>query len=83
MHDEGALLRFASHLIKGYRREMDFSDESWEAVEMFITYRRGLLFTFMHDWLKTQPVYESWRRMVFDKPPVISLIINKLEGFNL
>jgi Ser/Thr protein kinase RdoA (MazF antagonist) len=71
LDNKDALRRFIKHLIKGYRRVIDFPSEAWEAVDLFIAYRRGLLFTFMNDWLKTQDSYNSWKNMMLTNPPIV------------
>ena len=73
--DSGALSHFVSHILKGYRRECEFPVQSLDDVELFISYRRALLFTVMQDWLKTAPrQFESWKRMTIEQPPVMELL---------
>jgi Ser/Thr protein kinase RdoA (MazF antagonist) len=79
LEDKEALLRFASHMLKGYRTQCGLPAESLEAIELFISYRRALLFTVMQDWLKTKPeLYESWKRRTIEQPPIMGLILDEL-----
>ena len=75
LHDLSALRFFVTHLLKGYRRECELPEESLHAIELFIAYRRALLFTVMQDWLKTQPkAFESWRRLVIEQPKIMGFV---------
>jgi Ser/Thr protein kinase RdoA (MazF antagonist) len=72
VQDKDALRRFVSCLFEGYRKECDLADDTPEAVELFIAYRRALLFTVMQDWLKTKSEYnETWKRMTIEQHPVM------------
>jgi Ser/Thr protein kinase RdoA (MazF antagonist) len=72
VQDIDALRRFVTRLFEGYRKECDLPDDAPEAVELFIAYRRALLFTVMQDWLKTKSEYnETWKRMTIEQPPVM------------
>jgi len=75
VEDIDALRRFVSHLLKGYQRECDLPPEALDTIELFIAYRRALLFTVMQDWLKTKPeLHAQWKRFAIEQPPVIGLI---------
>jgi len=75
LSDKDALLHFVCRLLKGYRQECDLPIEVLDAIELFIAYRRALLFTVMQDWLKTRPEqFETWKRLTIEQPPIMELI---------
>ena len=75
LSDKDALLHFVYHLLKGYRQECDLPTDVLDAIELFIAYRRALLFTVMQDWLKTKPEqFKSWKRLTIEQPPIMELI---------
>ena len=74
-----ALLRFVSYMLKGYYKECEMPNDALNTIDLFISYRRLLLFTVMQDWLKTKPdMLNSWKKMVIEKPPVFELIRKRM-----
>ena len=68
-----ALTFFVDALLKGYREAMDVPGDFLDQVELFIAYRRALLFTVMGDWLASQPeLFAAWKRRVLDEPKVLA-----------
>jgi Ser/Thr protein kinase RdoA (MazF antagonist) len=53
--DREALHTFVRLLLEGYSRENSLSPEWIERLDVFIAYRRILLFTVMQDWISSQP----------------------------
>lgn len=60
--DADALDRFVTRLLDGYRMEMDPPADLLDQIDLFIRYRRALLFTVMQDWLSTNPeAFDAWK----------------------
>ena len=72
VHDREKLLGFLSFFMEGYEREHHLSSEWVDRLDLFIAYRRILLFTVMHGWIQSQPeLYTSWKQMILSQPEVI------------
>jgi hypothetical protein len=66
------LLGFLSFFMEGYEREHHLSSEWVDRLDLFIAYRRILLFTVMHGWIQSQPeLHTSWKQMILSQPEVI------------
>jgi amicoumacin kinase len=68
MEDRDAVRRFLDGFMGGYTREHSL-DAAWLArLDMFVNYRRMLLFTVMQDWLATnETAKNNWKRMILDE----------------
>ena len=72
VHNREKLLGFLSFFMEGYEREHHLSSEWVDRLDLFIAYRRILLFTVMHGWIQSQPeLYTSWKQMILSQPKVI------------
>jgi amicoumacin kinase len=73
LEDAGILHFFLHHFMQGYETE-NHLDPAWlEKIDLFIEYRRILLFTVMQGWLSTQPEkYAQWKKMILEDPPVLN-----------
>jgi amicoumacin kinase len=71
LHDPLAARRFLVHFMEGYQTENQL-DRAWLAqLDLFINYRRALLFTVMQDWIETKPeLHARWKNMVLTEAPV-------------
>lgn len=64
---------FTDNLLSGYARENTLTYEMTSNLNLFIDYRRLLLFTVMQDWLNTKPeAKKSWLRMISAPPAIIT-----------
>ena len=65
------LLNFLEHLLEGYEREHHLSSEWLDRLDLFIAYRRILLFTAMYGSIRSKPKFhDSWKRMILSQPKV-------------
>lgn len=69
--DAGALQRFLARFLLGYEREHHLDSQWLARLDLFVNYRRMLLFTVMQDWLDTNDeARESWKRMIREEAAV-------------
>ncbi len=62
---------FLACFMEGYARENHLSAEWLNRLDLFIAYRRILLFIVMYDWAKSKPeLYASWKNMILSSPEV-------------
>lgn len=70
--DGSAVKRFFDGFLAGYEREHHLDSEWLARLDLFVNYRRMLLFTVMQDWLDTKPdAKESWKKMIREEPAVL------------
>ena len=71
--DAAPLKHFIEVFLQGYERE-NHLDPAWlDQLDLFISYRRLLLYTVLQGWLSTQPETKaSWWNMVRVEPPVFN-----------
>jgi amicoumacin kinase len=71
LYDRQKLWEFIHLFMDGYALENDL-DEKWlVTLDLFIAYRRILLFIVMYNWIKSTPDrYASWKNMILTNPPV-------------
>jgi Ser/Thr protein kinase RdoA (MazF antagonist) len=70
--DRGKLYRFLDLFLEGYEREHHLPPEWLDRLDLFVAYRRILLFTVMQGWIRSKPGrHASWKRMILDQPEVI------------
>jgi Ser/Thr protein kinase RdoA (MazF antagonist) len=66
------LLDFLSFFMQGYARENQLSPEWLDQLDLFIAYRRILMFTVMNDWIRSQPgLHKSWKQMILTQPEIV------------
>ena len=71
LRDHRSLLAFLRLFVEGYERENHLTAEWWNRLDLFIAYRRILLFIAMNDWARSQPgLLASWREMILTRPDV-------------
>jgi amicoumacin kinase len=70
--DPAPIRHFLDIFMQGYAQENTL-DPFWLAqLDLFIAYRRILLFTVMQEWLATEPdKHAQWKQMILDEPPVV------------
>ncbi len=78
LQDGEALVRFLQHLLAGYRQEHDLPAHWLEQLDLFLHYRRLLLFTVMQDWLATAPdARAGWKQMILNEPAVVRPLVER------
>jgi Ser/Thr protein kinase RdoA (MazF antagonist) len=71
VHGRNKLHGFLSFFLEGYEREHHLSSEWLNRLDLFIAYRRVLLFTVMYGWIQSQPeAHTTWKQMILDQPEV-------------
>lgn len=72
--DQAAIDRFVGWLLEGYAQENTLTPDITGSLELFIAYRRVLLYTVMQDGLKARPAArEAWRQMILKEPQILRL----------
>ncbi len=72
VQNKKAIAFFTDALFAGYQEENDLIPEIKDAVNLFIDYRRLLLFTVMEEWLNSQPeVRAGWKALILDAPVIL------------
>jgi Ser/Thr protein kinase RdoA (MazF antagonist) len=75
LHNREALVDFLRYLLEGYRQEYDLAPEWLDTLDLFIAYRRALLFIVMHGWIASQTeMHASWKRMILEAPEMLGEI---------
>ncbi|MGD9101322.1 MAG: phosphotransferase [Anaerolineae bacterium] len=75
VYDREKLHEFLSLFMQGYTREHDLPSEWLERLDLFIAYRRILLFTVMNDWIRSKPEWHaSWKEMILSTPEVVGTL---------
>jgi Ser/Thr protein kinase RdoA (MazF antagonist) len=70
--DAAPLRAFLDAFLSGYARENTLEAAELARIDLFIHYRRLLLFTVMQGWLATQPdLRAGWWRMIETEPEVL------------
>jgi Ser/Thr protein kinase RdoA (MazF antagonist) len=70
--DHNRLLRFLNFFMEGYHRENQLAREWLDRLDLFIAYRRILLFIVMKDWIRSQPkLHKSWKHLIMTRPEVV------------
>jgi Ser/Thr protein kinase RdoA (MazF antagonist) len=74
--DAEALRRFLRAFFDGYRQEYALDSQWMNRLDLFLQYRRLLLFTVMQDWLDTNPpVRDAWKAMIAEAPAVLTPLL--------
>ena len=70
--DRDKLRFFYDAFMSGYRREYDLGSEWLDRLDLFIQYRRLLLFTVMQGYLSRRaPERQSWKQMILTAPAIL------------
>jgi amicoumacin kinase len=73
VQNQRAVQSFLSAFRKGYEEENLLDEFWWQQLDLFIHYRRTLLFCVMQDWMESNPTARnSWKRMILNPPPVVN-----------
>jgi Ser/Thr protein kinase RdoA (MazF antagonist) len=81
VHDRDKLLRFLDLFLEGYEREHRLGDEWLDRMDLFIAYRRILLFTALQGWIRSQPgLHSSWKEMILSRPEVVGALSTERPG---
>ncbi|MFZ6027595.1 MAG: phosphotransferase enzyme family protein [Chloroflexota bacterium] len=87
--DRPKLLTFLQRFLEGYGRESRLTGFWLQQLDLFLAYRRILLFTVMHDWIQSQPeMHQAWKHMILEQPEIVgqefaqaeALWLNKKRG---
>jgi Ser/Thr protein kinase RdoA (MazF antagonist) len=72
LQDPAPIRRFLEHFMNGYEEEYHLDPVWLEHLDVFIAYRRMLLFTVMQEWLDTKPdVKQMWKQLILEDPAYI------------
>jgi Ser/Thr protein kinase RdoA (MazF antagonist) len=72
VHDRERLLAYFDTFLAGYAREVALPSEWLDRLDLFIAYRRILLFTVMYGWIRSEPDrHASWKGMILSQPQVV------------
>ena len=72
LHNRRKLHAFLGYMLEGYRREQPLTSEWLNRLDLFIAYRRILLFTVMQGWLQTQHKKRAaWKKMILSEPIIV------------
>jgi len=72
VHDRTRLIEFLESFLEGYTLENRLSSEWLARLDLFIAYRRILLFTVMNEWVQSQPkLNASWKQMILSQPVLV------------
>lgn len=70
--DRSKLLTFLHAFLEGYERENRLSSFWLEQLDLFLAYRRILLFIVMHGWIQSQPeMHTAWKQMILEQPEIV------------
>lgn len=71
LHNREKLHGFLRYFVEGYEREHHLSAVWLSHLDLFIAYRRILMFTVMYGWIQTQPdVHQTWKQLILEQPEV-------------
>ncbi len=72
VHDQEKLNGFLRFFMEGYAREHHLASEWLARLNLFIAYRRILMYIVMHDWIQSQrALHASWKQMILAQPDVV------------
>ena len=72
VYDRDKLRRFFTLFMEGYEREHHLPAEWLDWLDVFVAYRRILLFTVMYEGIRSRPEsYASWKNMILMQPEVL------------
>lgn len=74
VEDQNAIDWFTGALLDGYAEENALTDDILGKLELFIGYRRALLYTVMQGWLDTKPdIKAAWKWLTLAAPRILRL----------
>lgn len=69
--DFGVFKSFYQHFMEGYEREHHLDSVYLEHLDLFINYRRMLMYTLSQQWLEHEPEQRaSWKKMIAESGPL-------------
>jgi Ser/Thr protein kinase RdoA (MazF antagonist) len=75
VYNREKLIRFLGFFLDGYVREHHLSPEWLDRLDLFIAYRRILLFTVMYGGVQSKPnLFASWKQMILSEPEVVGAL---------
>lgn len=75
VYNREKLLRFLGFFMEGYACEHHLSSDWLDRLDLFIAYRRILLFTVMYGGIQSKPdLHASWKQMILSEPEVIGAL---------
>jgi Ser/Thr protein kinase RdoA (MazF antagonist) len=75
LHDHEKLLAYLDTFLAGYAREHALPSEWLDRLDLFIAYRRILLFTVMYDWICSESGrHSSWKEMILSQPRIVGTL---------
>jgi Ser/Thr protein kinase RdoA (MazF antagonist) len=75
VHHLNRLVDFLSEFLKGYEHENDLPKEWLTHLDLFIAYRRILLYTVMEGWRRSKPeLQKSWKAMIIRHPDILGTV---------
>lgn len=78
VRDRERLLAFYRCFMEGYERENHLAAAWLDRLDLFIAYRRILLFIVMNEWARSQPeLYASWVEMIMTTPEVVGTGVDR------
>jgi Ser/Thr protein kinase RdoA (MazF antagonist) len=76
VYDRERLHGFLGLFLEGYEREHHLSQEWLDRLDLFVAYRRILLYTVMHGWIQSKPdLHTSWKQMILTQPEVVGTFL--------
>jgi amicoumacin kinase len=66
---------FFNNFMEGYEIENHLDELFIKSMDIFINYRRMLLFTVLQDWLDTNPETKKfWKSMIIESPAIMGRV---------
>ena len=75
VHHPQKVRDFLRLFMEGYETENHLPEGWLDQIDLFIAYRRLLLFTVMQGWINSKPdLLKSWKQMILEEPEVVGKI---------
>ena len=75
VHHRDKLIEFLGFFLEGYEREHHLPSEWLDRLDLFIAYRRILLFVAMYGWVSSKPeIHVAWKAMILSAPEVVGCL---------
>lgn len=72
VHDQEKLQEFLCCFLTGYEREQHLAPAWLSHLNLFIAYRRILMFIVMNDWIRSDAKgHATWKQMILDQPDIV------------
>lgn len=76
LQDLSRLKRFLDCFIEGYKGENQLDPFWLKQLDLFIAYRRILLFIVMYGWIQSQPeMHTSWKQLILEQPQIVGNLL--------